>query len=71
MLYCSDNKFNLSLESQNWLEHRVYNKNPKILKNHLFNLNQIDQLIITQDRKQFIMIKINNPTSQFHHLNPI
>ena len=28
----------LSLESQNWLEYRVYNKNPKILKNHLFNL---------------------------------
>ena len=28
----------LSLESQNWLEHKVYNKNPKILKNNLFNL---------------------------------
>ena len=30
--------FNLSSNSQNWLEHRVFNKNPKILKNHLNNL---------------------------------
>ena len=54
-----------------WLEHRVYNKDPKNLKNHLFNLYQIDQLIITQVRKQFIMIKLINPTTQFHQLNLI
>ena len=30
--------FNLSSNSQNWLEHRVSNKNPKNLKNHLNNL---------------------------------
>ena len=71
MLKCSDNKFNSILETQNWLEHRVYNKNPKNLKNHLFNLYQIDQLIITQDRKQFIMIKLINPSCQFHRLNLI
>ena len=29
---------NLSSNSQNWLEHRVSNKNPKNLKNHLNNL---------------------------------
>ena len=32
---------------------------------------KIDQLIGTQGRKQFIMIKLINPTSQFHQLNPI
>ena len=32
---------------------------------------KIDQLISTQGRKQFIMIKLINPTSQFHQLNPI
>ena len=30
--------FNLSSNSQNWLEHRVSNKNPKNLKNHSNNL---------------------------------
>ena len=30
--------FNLSSNSQNWLEHRVSNKNPKNSKNHLNNL---------------------------------
>ena len=30
--------FNLISNSQNWLEHRVSNKNPKNLKNHLNNL---------------------------------
>ena len=30
--------FNLSSNSQNWLEHRVSNKNLKNLKNHLNNL---------------------------------
>ena len=25
-----ENKFNLTLKSKNWLEHKVYNKNPKI-----------------------------------------
>ena len=37
----------------------------------MFNLYQIDQFIITQDRKQFILIKLNNPSSQFHQLNLI
>ena len=30
--------FNLNSNSQNWLEHRVSNKNLKNLKNHLNNL---------------------------------
>ena len=30
--------FKLSSNSQNWLERRVSNKNPKKLKNHLNNL---------------------------------
>ena len=30
--------FNLSSNTQHWLEHRVFNKNPKNLKNHLNNL---------------------------------
>ena len=37
----------------------------------MFNLYQIDQLIITQVREQFIMVKLINPISQFHQLNPI
>ena len=32
------NAVQLSSNSQNWLEHRVSNKNPKNLKNHLKNL---------------------------------
>ena len=32
------NAVQLSSNSQNWLEHRVSNKNPKNLKNHLNNL---------------------------------
>ena len=63
-------KFNLSSNSQNWLEHRVSNKNPKNLKNHLFNLYKIDQLIITQGRIHKIMINYNNPTSQFYQFWP-
>ena len=30
--------FNISSNPQNWLEHRVFNKNPKKLKNHSNNL---------------------------------
>ena len=54
----------LSSNSQNWLEHRVSNKNPKKFREPLVQFEKIDQLIITQDRIQFIMIKYINPTSQ-------
>ena len=52
------NVVQLSLNSQNWLEHRVSNtKTPKFLKNHL---------IIIQDRLQKIMTNYIKSTSQFH-----
>ena len=65
------NVVQLSSNSQNWLKHRAFNKNPKNLKNHLKNLKQFDQLIITQDRLLKIMINYINSTSQFYQLKPI
>ena len=59
-----------SSNSQNWLEHRVSNKNPKKYREPLVQFEKIDQLIITQDRIQFIMIKYINPTSQFYQFGP-
>ena len=70
MLSCSENEFNFTLKSQNWLEHRVYIKNPKIWKTYFHKTQQIDQLIITQDRWHIIMIKWVNLTSQFHQFKP-
>ena len=55
---CS-NALKLSSNSQNWLEHRVSNKNPKNLKNHSFNLYKIDHLI------NYI-----NSSSQFYQFGP-
>ena len=60
----------LSSNPQNWLEHRVSNKNPKNYREPLFQFEKIDQLIITQDRIHFIMIKYINPTSQFYQFGP-
>ena len=63
---CS-NAVKLSSKSQNLLEHRVSNKkNPKNFKEPLVQFEKIDQLIITNNRIQFIMIKYINPTSQFY-----
>ena len=55
MTECNAIKSKLSSNSQNWLEHRVSNKKPKKKKklNHLNVFKDIDQLIITQVRKQF------------------
>ena len=59
-------KFNLSSNSQNGLEHRVSNKNLKKNENHLNVFKEIDQLIITQVRKQIRVINYINSTIQFH-----
>ena len=55
-------KSKLSSNSQNWLEHRVSNKNPKKIQ----PLVKIDQLTITQVRKLIRMINYIKTTSQFH-----
>ena len=59
-------KFTLSSNTQNWLEYRVSNKNPKNFKTTWMFFKEIDQLIITQVRKHFRMINYINSTSQFH-----
>ena len=66
---CS-NAVKLSSNSQNWLEHRVSNKNPKNFREPLVQFEKIDQVIITHNRIQFIMIKYINPTSQFYQVGP-
>ena len=47
----------------------LYQK-PQNLKNHLYNFQEIYQLIIKQDRLHNIMITWINPTSQFHQIKP-
>ena len=57
MLYYNETKFNLSSNSQNWLEDRVSNKNSKNFREPLVQFEKIDQFIITHNKIQFIMIK--------------
>ena len=38
------------------------------MKTHFHKFQQTEQLIITQDREQIIMIKLINLTSQFHQI---
>ena len=59
-------KSELSSNSQNWLEHRVSNKNPKKIQPLVTFSKQIDQLTITQVRKQIRMINYIKKISQFH-----
>ena len=49
----------------------VLTQKPQNLENHMINLKNIDELIITHDRIQKIMTKYINLTSQFHQFNPI
>ena len=57
MLYYNETEFNLSSNSQNWLEDRISNKNSKNFREPLVQFEKIDQFIITHNKIQFIMIK--------------
>ena len=61
-IFLQNHKFGLSIE--------FTSKTPNFEKTHFHKSQQIDQLIITQDRLHNIMIKWVNLTSQFHQFKP-